>query len=153
MKRLFAKLLDWLARNAFPDPEDLVSQVQENRVIGRTVACAICNGDTRTPSTSAWMYNTSDPLAVTLFAGTNRVEWVFGRDLLRDGALTGAGDGDVVISPVKHGVQIVLRNTTGRVTLLFANDDLIDFLESTERLVPWGEEQVDQDALVKAVTA
>lgn len=102
-----------------------------------------------------WIYDTRDPWAVHLMVQDlhGPVRWCFARDLLRDGLLDGDGEGDVVIKPVKEGVDITLRSDKGQITILFSSDELIEFLEESERLVPWGKETewTDIDAELRSI--
>lgn len=118
MKRLLAKLLDRFAFWAFGD-DDLVAKIQDAvreedgvKYCTRSMAAAICDGDLRTPLTATWAYSAGDPLAVHVSFSTGQT-WRFARDLLRDGALTGAGQGDVVVTPVRHGVEVLFPRARG----------------------------------------
>ncbi|GAB3878459.1 hypothetical protein GCM10029964_029140 [Kibdelosporangium lantanae] len=56
-------------------------------------------------------YDTRDPYAVVAAFRTGRagwVEWVFARDLLADGLIAEAGDGDVRIRPAVDDPEVVV---------------------------------------------
>src|SRR2546423_6748239 len=68
----------------------------------------------------ALSYNTEDPYAVQASFDTgqseNPVEWVFGRDLLAEGLLGEAGDGDVRVRPRRSNptcVELELTSPSG----------------------------------------
>lgn len=91
-------------------------------------------------------YDTREPYAVTAVitaAQGYKVTWWLSRDLLADGLLTRAGDGDVRVSPAAHNTDLVhieLFAPTGRATLEASADDLAKFLEATNALVMPGDE-------------
>ena len=74
----------------------------------------------------ALRYDTRDPYAIIAAFRTGRagwVEWVFSRDLLADGLIADAGDGDVRIRPGTGDPEIVLP---GNETLWMNVDDALD---------------------------
>jgi hypothetical protein len=90
-------------------------------------------------------YNPADPFAVTLeFAG--QPSWRFARDLLISGMVLPAGEGDVLVRPVKEGVEITLRSPSGELEIVFDHNALFDLLHKTLAIVPPGSEVVDFDA-------
>ncbi len=89
-------------------------------------------------------YGSVDPYAVTavLHAGTGPVRWTFGRDLLADGLIATAGEGDVAISPAADPslVVIVLNAPDGAAVLEAPAQELSAFLDRTYQAVPAGQE-------------
>lgn len=103
-------------------------------------------------------YTSADPyaVAVVLHAGTGPVRWTFGRDLLADGLLAAAGEGDVVITPAADQalVVIVLSSPDGAAVLEAPAHELAAFLDRTYQAVPAGQESawIDfDDELAKLV--
>ncbi|GGM13760.1 hypothetical protein GCM10010129_67310 [Streptomyces fumigatiscleroticus] len=105
-------------------------------------------------------YDTCDPLAVTLTLDTDDerpVRWVFCRQLLADGLITRAGEGEVVIWPLldDNGERssFCLRVGGGDRTALFEipTEPVGEWLAGTWTMVPRGTELdgVDWDALVQ----
>jgi hypothetical protein len=105
-------------------------------------------------------YDTREPYAVTAViesAQGYKVTWWLSRDLLADGLLTHAGDGDVRVSPAAHDTDLVhieLVGPTGRATLEAFADDIATFLEATNTLVMPGDEArwFDVDAEFRRLT-
>ncbi|MGW4519214.1 SsgA family sporulation/cell division regulator [Streptomyces sp. NPDC004393] len=97
-------------------------------------------------------YEPTDPYvvrAVFFVDGDDPVEWVLGRDLLVDGLRGPAGDGDIRIwSAVARGDQtmyISLRASAGAALLEASVQDVKNFLETTQDLVPQGTESAHID--------
>jgi len=101
-------------------------------------------GAAPSPITADLEYGSADPYAVTavLHAGPGPVRWTFGRDLLADGLIAPAGEGDVAIAPGADPslVVIVLNSPDGAAVLEAPAQDLAAFLDSTYQAVPAGEE-------------
>jgi capsular exopolysaccharide synthesis family protein len=80
-------------------------------------------------------YDTRDPYAVVAAFRTGRagwVEWVFARDLLADGLLADAGDGDVRIRPSiedPEAVLVELNSPSGHAMFETSAQELADFLD------------------------
>jgi hypothetical protein len=87
-------------------------------------------------------YSSRDPYAVqaTFRTGTTTaVEWVFARDLLHDGLIGPAGNGDVRVQPMPLNpgrVQLELSSPSGHAVFTTCADTLGDFLHRTYRAVP-----------------
>jgi hypothetical protein len=91
-------------------------------------------------------YDTRDPYAVVAAFRTGKagwVEWVFSRDLLADGLLADAGEGDVRIRPAADNPEIVifeLSSPSGHALFETSAHRLADFLDRTyDIVVPGGE--------------
>jgi hypothetical protein len=91
-------------------------------------------------------YDTRDPYAVVAAFRTGKagwVEWVFSRDLLADGLLADAGEGDVRIRPAADDPEIVifeLSSPSGHALFETSAHRLADFLDRTyDIVVPGGE--------------
>lgn len=91
-------------------------------------------------------YDTRDPFAVVAAFRTGRagwVEWVFSRDLLADGLLTDAGEGDVRIRPAAADPEVVvveLTSPSGHATFEASAQRLAEFLDTTYDVVLPGHE-------------
>lgn len=106
-------------------------------------------------------YDTCDPYAITAAFRTGRagwVEWVFSRDLLADGLLARAGDGDVRIRPGSGDPEIVvmeLNSPSGHAVFEASAQRLAEFLDASYDIVLPGDEtlwmNVD-DALDQMIT-
>lgn len=105
-------------------------------------------------------YDTHDPYAVIAAFRTGRtgwVEWVFARDLLADGLLAEAGDGDVRIRPSAddpESVVVELTSPSGHAMFETSAQELADFLDRTYDAVLPGNEHlwVDvDDALTRLI--
>jgi hypothetical protein len=91
------------------------------------------------------LYQRADPWAVTLLlecGADGEREWLFSRDLLTEGMLYPAGDGDVRISPEDATVWITLSAPGGSAALEFSRAGLERALDAIEGLVPGGTESV-----------
>ncbi len=91
-------------------------------------------------------YCVAEPFAVTLVFdnhGADRIEWVFGRDLLAAGLTAASGDGDVRVWPAEGSDPIFfeLRSPSGRAVFAAGKIPLQRFLAHTEKLVPRGGER------------
>ncbi len=91
-------------------------------------------------------YDTRDPFAVVAAFRTGRagwVEWVFSRDLLADGLLADAGDGDVRIHPAAQDPEVVvieLSSPSGHAVFEGGAQRLAEFLDTTYDVVLPGHE-------------
>lgn len=93
-------------------------------------------------------YDTRDPYAVVAAFRTGRagwVEWVFARDLLADGLIAQAGEGDVRIHPVVDDPEVVaveLSSPSGHAVFEASAQELADFLDRTYDVVVPGNENL-----------
>jgi len=93
-------------------------------------------------------YDTSDPYAVVAAFRTGRagwVEWVFARDLLADGLIAHAGEGDVAIRPAVDDPEVVaieLSSPSGHAVFEASAQELADFLDRTYDVVVPGNENL-----------
>jgi len=96
-------------------------------------------------------YSAADPYAVrAVFSGDGmEVEWVFARELLRQGLTSPTGDGDVHVWPSwgtgRELLMISLTSPDGQAVLEAAAEDVRRFLERTTLVVPDGEESMHLD--------
>lgn len=88
-----------------------------------------------------------DPHAVALKILTpgRIITWLCGRELLRDGLTRIAGDGDIRITPGPMSIGVHLSSPQGNALLVFARDDLTQFLRTVFLEVPQGAERIDWD--------
>jgi hypothetical protein len=73
------------------------------------------------------------------------VEWVFARDLLADGLIAHAGEGDVRIRPVVDDPEVVaveLSSPSGHAVFEASAQELADFLDRTYDVVVPGNENL-----------
>ncbi|QIZ33927.1 SsgA family sporulation/cell division regulator [Saccharopolyspora sp. ASAGF58] len=93
-------------------------------------------------------YDTRDPYAVVAAFRTGRagwVEWVFARDLLADGLIAHAGEGDVTIRPALDAPEVVaieLSSPSGHAVFEASAQELADFLDRTYDVVVPGNENL-----------
>ncbi|MFB6815526.1 SsgA family sporulation/cell division regulator [Streptomyces sp. NPDC056347] len=97
-------------------------------------------------------YRPNDPYAVSFAFRTGAespVTWTFARDLLADGLLRLAGEGDVLLWPSGTGhhavLNIALSSPAGRARLAAPLREVTDWLTRTYQLVPAGRETDDLD--------
>ncbi|MFF8957666.1 SsgA family sporulation/cell division regulator [Streptomyces sp. NPDC014894] len=97
-------------------------------------------------------YGTEDPYAVRMtfhLPGDAPVTWAFSRDLLLDGLLGPAGEGDVHIAPAgpEEPADLGIRLQVGgdRALFLVSAAPVVAFLDRTDRLVPLGKERAYGD--------
>jgi hypothetical protein len=103
-------------------------------------------------------FDAANPLEVVFefrFGGELR-PWVLARQLLHDGLLVGAGEGDVRVERDSDLLVLRLRGFTDSgakkwVTVCLPARDVELFLFSTLSLVPIGAEEIDMDSLVDAL--
>ncbi|MFI9382372.1 SsgA family sporulation/cell division regulator [Kutzneria sp. NPDC052558] len=94
-------------------------------------------------------YDPTDPYAVTatFHHGLGEVTWIFARDLLADGLIAPAGDGDLHLNPVFDAdlVLFVLNSPDGAAVMEAPAEELAEFLDLTyEQVAPGSEwDQVD----------
>ena len=106
-------------------------------------------------------YSATDPYAVrAVFSGDGmEVEWVFARDLLRQGLGNPTGDGDVHVWPSwgtgRELLMISLTSPDGQAVLEASADDVRNFLDRTTAVVPDGQESdfLDLDAALSRLLA
>jgi hypothetical protein len=107
-------------------------------------------------------YDTADPFAVqAVFRADqdNEVVWVFARDLLAGGVSAPSGEGDVRIWPSlsagREVLRIALISPDGEALLQAQTNEIVDFLNSTYALCPWGKEseQLHLDSELQALLA
>lgn len=93
-------------------------------------------------------YDTRDPYAVVAAFRTGRagwVEWVFARDLLADGLIADAGEGDVRIRPSAEEPEVViieLTSPSGHAVFEASAQEFADFLDRTYDVVLPGNEHL-----------
>ncbi|MEZ0492903.1 SsgA family sporulation/cell division regulator [Kineococcus sp. TBRC 1896] len=110
------------------------------------------------PVPASLRYGADDPYAIhAVFRGGDAdVEWVFARDLLREGLTGPTGDGDVQVRPCTDAAdgrpRIVLRLSSpdGNAELEADGADVRRFLRRADALVPPGRESrhLDLDDLI-----
>ena len=113
------------------------------------------------PFQALLLYSAADPYAVRIgFEDSSRkFEWVFARDLLRDGLTTPVGDGDVHVWPSwgtgRELLMISLTSPDGQAVLEAVADDVRSFLDRTAAVVEYGVESdfVNLNALVAQLLA
>ncbi|GAA3554317.1 SsgA family sporulation/cell division regulator [Amycolatopsis ultiminotia] len=94
------------------------------------------------PVPARLLYEQADPWAVTLVldCAEREREWLFSRDLLAEGMLFVAGEGDVRVVPDGDRVWVELDVPAGRAELAFGRAELEKALDAVEGLVPSGAE-------------
>jgi hypothetical protein len=103
------------------------------------------------PLSVSLRYSAADPYAVSAVFNCDgmAVEWVFARDLLRDGLSAPIGDGDVRVWPSwgigRKLVMISLTSPDGQAVLEANVKDVRDFLKRTIAVVPEGGETAHLD--------
>ncbi|WP_101376628.1 SsgA family sporulation/cell division regulator [Saccharopolyspora spinosa] len=91
-------------------------------------------------------YDSRNPyeIAMKLNVGTDgQVDWVIARDLLADGLIAEAGEGDVRIRPRldSSGVVVIeLSSPSGQASFEVDADQLVDFVNDTYDVVAPGDE-------------
>ncbi|MEA5366053.1 SsgA family sporulation/cell division regulator [Amycolatopsis sp., V23-08] len=100
-------------------------------------------------------YDVTRPDVITvLFLTRTPVMWILGRDLLADGLMNPAGEGDVRIapSPATDEVAVEIRTRHGRAFVRLLWDPVAGFVRATYGRVPRGTEyaNVDWDQLLPA---
>ncbi|MHA6781515.1 SsgA family sporulation/cell division regulator [Pseudonocardia saturnea] len=114
------------------------------------------------PVVTRWSYDATDPFAVTLAVRTRSdrwVEWLVGRELVRDALDGAAGQGDIRMSPqTVQGydiVEIEIRSTDGRAVLEVDRDLLRHFVDASAEVVAFGDEsdRMNLDEEIAKLTA
>ncbi|RLK60888.1 MULTISPECIES: SsgA family sporulation/cell division regulator [Actinokineospora] len=114
-----------------------------------------------TPVRSRWTYRANEPYTVVAAfqADADRwVEWIFGRDLLAEGLVRAAGDGDVRLAPVTTGgtakLALEIESPDGHAVLELDHAAVQSFFATTTAMVPLGGEAdfFDIDALIEEIT-
>jgi hypothetical protein len=110
------------------------------------------------PVPASLHYGADDPYAIhaVFRGGDTDVEWVFARDLLREGLVAPAGEGDVHVRPCPSAadgrarVLLRLSSPDGNAELEADEADVRRFLRRADALVPPGREtrHLDLDELV-----
>lgn len=119
----------------------------------------VLGGDRVVVVPTTLQYSSESPFAVTTLFRTSEgdVSWIFGRDLLADGLVDPAGEGDVTIWPSRSAqgeiVCIALDSPSGGALLEADLRTVRGFLDDTYRLVPAGTESdlLDLDAEIAAL--
>lgn len=132
-----------------------------------TVTCQLevqlqVSGDASVPVPVTLRYEAHDPYAVhaTFETGAEEgVSWTFARELLAQGVLRAAGEGDVRVWPSwRSGLDVVyvaLASPDGEALLEAPAAALVSFLRRTYVVVPVGDESahLDLDSTVEALLA
>lgn len=93
-------------------------------------------------------YNPDDPCAVVLDFPHYNVQWRCARDLIADGLTRLAGVGDVACWTRGIWYHIALSSPDGQVVFKVLVALVVAFLSDTAKVVPYGAEQVDVDAML-----
>lgn len=114
-------------------------------VTHRVLFGLLAPGTNGVPIEARLHYDVTDPYAVAVVFQTRSgpVEWIFARELLADGLIAAAGEGDIQVRPSaddEAAVLIELRAPTGGAVLDAPAEELADFLDATYDLVLPGEE-------------
>jgi hypothetical protein len=103
-------------------------------------------------------YDALDPYAVTMTFRTRQgdIPWVFCRELMLEGTADPSGDGDVHIWPSidtqgRAIVVIELHSNSGSFVAHARTNDVNQFLNKTQSIVPMGAEAVDVDAMIESL--
>ena len=120
-------------------PAVIVAPV-ELQLVGADGACV--------PIDAAFGYDPVDPFAVRaefwLGEADEPVVWVFARDLIAEGLVAPAGQGDVGVWPSRsQGEPVVcfaLSSPSGQAVLECRREDVTEFLDQTLATVPAGDE-------------
>jgi hypothetical protein len=98
-------------------------------------------------------YRPADPYAFTVTA--DGVTWLLSRDVLADGLRGPAGAGNATVRPTAAGayVRVTLTNSGGWAVLTMRRHIVAAFVAATHRCVPRGDERVDVDGWLAAITA
>ncbi|WP_434442032.1 SsgA family sporulation/cell division regulator [Lentzea sp. E54] len=113
----------------------------------RTTLHLLAPGVAPVPVEAELTYATEDPYAVTVVfhAGGGQVTWMFARDLLADGLLAPAGEGDVLVRPAADDpsrVIVELSTPAGSAVLSAVAEELAEFLDRSYDVVQPGEEDL-----------
>jgi hypothetical protein len=131
----------------------------ETAPIRTSLGLTLLGSDVPVLMTAQLTYRMDDPYAVEAVfdvGDARTVRWLFARDLLDEGLVQAAGDGDVHVTPSRDPlgfatVQLQLSSPDGVAVLEAAADDVLAFLEQCYLLVPPGEEArfLDLDTTVE----
>lgn len=111
----------------------------------------VVSGSDVVPVHARVSYDPSDPYAVhaAFHLHEDAVEWVFGRDLLADGLVTPAGEGDVGVWPTMSGgrqvVCLSLSSPSGHALLEASAAEVAEFVREVYTAVPAGDESLHLD--------
>jgi hypothetical protein len=111
--------------------------------VALTTHMTLISGDQLIDVTADLRYASRDTYAVRVslsVADSPAVEWVFARELLRDGLVHPAGSGDIQIFPAVGGIVIDLTSPHGQARLLADASDISDFVDRMYDLVADGDE-------------
>ncbi|MGH3321396.1 MAG: SsgA family sporulation/cell division regulator [Streptosporangiaceae bacterium] len=115
---------------------------------------------TRAPLRASLRYAASDPYAIHMTFQTGpseRVEWVFARELLAIGAVRPAGDGDVRVWPdgedPDRRINLSLSSPYGSALFELSLPQVAEFLRDAYAIVPGGTESafIDVDAALRSL--
>ncbi len=106
----------------------------------------LLDNGTSVPMPCTLCYTLQDPFAVSASfrSSEGSVTWVFGRELLKAGTRTSAGEGDIRISP-RHAasrsmLHLELSSPSGQAIMEGPLASVTDFLDATYELLPEGYE-------------
>ena len=114
------------------------------------------------PVVTRWTYRASDPYAVSLAVRTRQdrwVEWLVGRELVVDGLVGPAGEGDVRMCPrTVQGYDIIeveISSHDGRAVLEVDRDLMRQFVDASLDIVALGDESgwMDLDGEIARITS
>ncbi len=121
--------------------------MQHPRVDSDTITTSFsmlfAGGESDQAVTTTLRYNVFEPFEVTAtlsLADAPSVQWMFARDLLREGLVMPTGIGDITVRPTPHGMLIGLRSPGGRALLLAPTEPIAEFVQAVYRAVPDGAE-------------
>lgn len=89
-----------------------------------------------------FIWSDDDPLALTMFIFNdpndvlNAVVWTFALDLMREGILHRAGEGDVVVYPTNQDIVVILRSPDGTCQLVFYAEKIVAYLAGIPNVKP-----------------
>jgi hypothetical protein len=111
---------------------------------GHDVRAYLLHASSRTELPVSLRYRADDPFAVTATIGPERIEWTWGRELLRAGTMCLAGIGDVQLWPGGEAPNdelfVYLRSPSGQSLIELSRAAVLHFLRDAESLVPTGAE-------------
>jgi len=111
--------------------------------VSATTEMLLISGSTPLTVNATLHHSTADVFAVHLDLSIDdspAVEWVFARDLLRDGLQEPTGDGDIHVFPEFGKVMIDLRSPHGTALLAADRPELVAFVRHMYKTVPEGTE-------------
>ncbi len=116
----------------------------ENAAVTATVDMTFAGSETDEAIVATFTYNVYEPFQVAAaftIGGASTVQWVMGRDLLREGVVLPTGLGDIRVYPVADTLYVELTSPSGRAILEGPIDPIIAFVEAVFAAVPEGREQ------------